>query len=202
MQLRAYRYAEYNGRILILGNGPSWKHYDLSRIDCAIIGLNQAWRMRECDYYCAGDREQFEMYKRAHGGEIESWAPLFTTETGPPHAYRIKGHHVNGRKRFSFDLAQDGVYLNHTIASYGFQLACYLLGKRGTIYLLGIDATGPSYDGKEIPRHKLENQRETLAYIRGVLDGARPGIKVYTLSQITASFVFDRMHFNEAFPSK
>jgi hypothetical protein len=199
MQVRAYQYAELNGKILILGNGPSWKQHDLSRIHCPIIGLNQAWRMRKCKYYCAGDMEQFEMYRREHG-EIESWAPLFTTERGPEHATRIKAHHVNGRKRFAFDLATEGVYLNHTIASFGFQLACYLLGEKGTIYILGIDCTGPSFGGGEIPQHKHENQRETLAYIRGVLDGARPGIKVYTLSQVMTSSVFDRMHFNEAFP--
>jgi hypothetical protein len=125
------------GRILILGNGPSWKQHDLSRIDCPIIGLNQAWRMRKCDYYAAGDREQFAMYQREHG-EVESWAPLFTTEREeddrimPRDAIKLTPHHVNGRKRFSLDL-REGVYLNNTIASYGLQLAVWMLGDTGFI---------------------------------------------------------------------
>jgi hypothetical protein len=194
------------GRILILGNGPSWKQHDLSRIDCPIIGLNQAWRMRKCDYYAAGDREQFAMYQREHG-EVESWAPLFTTEREeddrimPRDAIKLTPHHVNGRKRFSLDL-REGVYLNNTIASYGLQLAVWMLGDTGTIYLLGIDCTGPSFGGGEIEEFRFQNQRETLAYIRGFLDAARPQIKIYTLSQIMISFAFDRMHFNEAFRKK
>ena len=204
----AYRNIHEGGRILILGNGPSWKQHDLSRIDCPIIGLNQAWRMRKCDYYCAADRDQFTWYHQKHG-EVESWEPLFTTwrenddRLLPSHAIKLKPYHVNpeNRKQFSLDLWQ-GVYLNNTIASYGFQLAVWMLGESGTIYLLGIDATGPAYDGSEIPEFKFQNQRETYAYIRGLLDGCRPGIKVYTLSQIMNSMVFDRMHFNEAFPQK
>jgi hypothetical protein len=136
---------------------------------------------------------------------VESWEPLFTTwredddRIMPAHAIKLTPHHINGRKRFSLDL-NEGVYLNHTIASYGFQLAVWMLGNAGTIYLLGIDCTGPSFGGGEIPQRKHENQRETLAYIRGFLDAARPGIEIYTLSQIMTSFAFDRMHFNEAFP--
>jgi hypothetical protein len=193
------------GRLLILGNGPSWKQHDLSRITCPIIGLNQAWRMRDCTYYAAGDREQFEMYRKEHG-TLETWAPLFATERreddaipGADHAIKLKPHHINGRKRFSFDLTE-GVYLNHTIASYALQLAVWMLGDSGTIYLIGIDCTGPSLNGGEIPQYKHENQRETLAYIRGVLDVARPNINIYTLSMVMTSFAFDRMHFNEAFP--
>jgi hypothetical protein len=160
--------------------------------------------MRDCDYYAAGDRDQFEMYFKEHG-EVESWRPLFTTEREsddrkmPSHAIKLKPHHVNGRKRFSLDL-REGVYLNNTIASYGIQLAVWMLGDSGTIYLLGIDCTGPSFGGGEIPEFKFQNQRESLAYIRGFLDGARPDIRIYTLSQIMTSHVFDRMHFNEAFP--
>ncbi len=202
--IEKYRAIYPRGRILILGNGPSWKQHDLNRIDCPIIGLNQAWRMCECDYYCADDRDQFRWYHEAHG-EVESWAPLFCCEREnddrlvPARAIRLKPHYINGRKRFSLDL-RNGVYLNHTIASYGFQLAVWMLGNTGTIYLLGIDCTGPSFGGGVIPQYKHENQRETLAYIRGFLDGCRPGIEVYTLSQIMTSFAFDRMHFHEAFP--
>lgn len=198
-----YRYIHSHGRILILGNGPSGKQHDLRRIDCPIIGLNQAWRMRECDYYCAGDRDQFKMYQKEHG-EVESWRPLFTTlrenddRIMPSHAIKLVPHHVNGRKRFSLDLSR-GVYLNNTIASYGFQLAVWMLGEKGTIYLLGIDSTGPSLGGGKIEEFRFQNQRETLAYIRGFLDGCRPDIQVYTLSQIMVSSCFDRMHFNEAF---
>lgn len=200
-----YRYLHTGGKILILGNGPSWKMHDLSRIDCPIIGLNQAWRMRECAYYAACDRAQFEMYRKEHG-TLKSWFPLFATKrreddqiAGAEHAIKLDPFHVNGRKHFSFDLTE-GVYLNHTIASYGLQLAVWMLGEVGTIYLLGIDCTGPSYDGSELPQWKLENQRETLAYIRGMLDVARPNIEIYTLSPIMNSFAFDRMHFNRAFP--
>jgi hypothetical protein len=92
--------------------------------------------MRRCDYYAAGDRDQFEMYFKEHG-EVESWRPLFTTEREdddrkmPSHAIKLKPYHVNGRKRFSLDL-REGVYLNNTIASYGIQLAVWMLGDSGT----------------------------------------------------------------------
>ena len=103
MKIEDYRAVHSGRRILILGNGPSWKQQDLSRIDCPIIGLNQAWRMRECDYYCAADRDQFKWYNNAHG-EVESWRPLFTTlrenddRIMPTHAIKLEPHHVSTMK--------------------------------------------------------------------------------------------------------
>ena len=194
-----YRGTNEGGRLLILGNGPSAAGVDLQRVDCPVIGLNQAWRLsgRGCDYLLMGDPGQYEMLEAASA----TYGLLITTETGPSHAIRITGHHVDPQhpKRFSFDLTK-GVYLNNTIASFGFQLATYMLGLWGTIYLLGVDSTGKSFTGAATPPEKFANQRETLGYIAGVLSMARPSIKVYDLSLISTQKVFKRMSFDEAFP--
>lgn len=195
--------------ILILGNGPSAKESNLSGVNTHIIGLNQAWRLRPCGYLCMGDPGQYEMFDGEYLGGLnpfgDSWrgppVNVFTTETGAvEYAVRIKGLHNDPQhpKRFSFDLTQ-GIYLNNTIASFGFQLAVWMLGERGTIYLLGIDSDGPQFDGKPMPPGTWENQRETLGYIAGVLSAARPGIQIYDLSPVSKQRVFERKKFEEVF---
>lgn len=200
--IAAYCERHVGERLVVLGNGPSWAYQDLSRIDCPVIGLNQAWRFMKCDYLCMGDAPQFEMYEKEE--EDKDGTVLFGTEnTGavlPDYAVPVKGIHLSeaGRKRFSLDL-ELGVYLNHTVASFGIQLAVYMLGWRGTVYLVGIDACGHGVGGKVIPESKLTNQRETLGYIAGFLEGLAPRIYVYNLSPLTASWAFEKKSFAEVF---
>ena len=201
--IRSFRGIHSGESLLIIGNGPSCRMYNLVQaIDagCKIIGLNQVWRLRAMDYDVMGDSEQYEMFRRecpSAGGYLST---LFTTETGPDYAIRVRGLHNDPEhpKRFSFDLTE-GVYLNNTIVSFGFQLAVWMLGERGTIYLLGIDSEGSQFDGSPMPPGTFENQRETLGYIAGVLGAARPGIAVYDLSPISKQRVFERKKFEEVF---
>ena len=211
--IRSFRGIHSGEHLLILGNGPSCRMYNLVQaIDagCKIIGLNQAWRLCAMDYHVMGDPKQYEMFRRecsSAGGHLST---LFTTETGPDYAIRVRGLHndPDHPKRFSFDLTE-GVYLNNTIVSFGFQLAVWMLGERGTIYLLGIDSDGPQFDGSQMPPGTFENQRETLGYIAGVLQTVRKplfvgatlydGIAVYDLSPVSKQRVFERKKFDEVF---
>lgn len=195
--------ARGGGSFLILGNGPSCRMFDLARAKTPVIGLNQAWRVRPCEFNAMGDPGQYEMFER----DIVIMPPrshiterLFTTETGPQYAVRLQGLHNDPEhpKRFSLDLTE-GVYLNNTIASFGFQLAVWMLGESGTIYTLGIDSDGPQFDGSPMPPGTWENQRETLGYIAGFLAAARPGIKIYDLSPVSKQRVFERRKFEEVF---
>lgn len=194
-------------KLFILGNGPSAKQFDLSQINCPIIGLNQAWRLTHCRYLCMGDRAQYQMleseYLHGNSPNDERWQhnPLtvFTTKTGPKYAIRLEGHHVGPKKCFSFDLENEGVYLNNTIASFGLQLAVFMLGFYGTIYLLGIDAIGKSFTEAKTPESKFENQRETLGYIAGILDMRRPHLRILNLSSQSTIKVFERRAFGEVF---
>lgn len=194
-----YEKVQCGGQILILGNGPSCRFFDLDRVKVPTIGLNRAWELKKCTYYCMGDSEQ---YRALPAFDItDPPIPIaFTIEDGPEYAVRIQGHHNDPEhpKRFSFDL-NDGVHLNNTIASFGFQLAVWMLGTHGTIYTLGIDSYGPQFDGSPMPPGTWENQRETLGYIAGVLAGTRPGIQVYDLSPVSKQRVFKRKKFEEVF---
>lgn len=180
--------------------------FGYGKVGCRILGLNQAWRLvYSLDYLCMGDQEQYEEFARAGPDPRRHalFAPAATDEWRfVPPEYAITSKPLlwdpEHPKRFSFDLTQ-GIYLNNTIASFGFQLAVWMLGERGTIYLLGIDSDGPQFDGKPMPPGTWENQRETLGYIAGVLSAARPGIQIYDLSPVSKQRVFERKKFEEVF---
>ena len=200
VEIERYQFALKGQPVCIIGNGPSAAQYDLASIDCATIGLNQAWRLRKCAYYCAGDSGQFHAFERAHGaGSLPTFAPLFSTHAGPPHAIRIRSHPVTCYKRFSLDLAHEGIYLNNTIASFALQLACYM--RAHPIYLIGIDCGGTHfYDDKPIDERKFSNQRETLGHHAGFLACERPALDVINLNMKTRSMAFPRMYFDDVFP--
>lgn len=214
MKIADFDQAHRGKRLLILGNGQSAKQYELSDIDCPIIGLNQAWRLTDCRYLCMGDRAQYQMlegeYLQGINPNGDAWTAyrekppvtIFTTKTGDQtkqYAVRLDGHHVGVRKRFSFDLENEGVYLNNTIASFGFQLAVFMLGYIGTIYLLGIDAVGKSVTGATTPESKFDNQRETMGYIAGILEERRPHIRILNLSSHSTIKVFEKANYGEVF---
>lgn len=196
-----FRLIHEGGKLLILGNGPSCRMFPPDDIPVPIIGLNQAWKLMDCAYYCMGDQAQYQMlqvgrvvHKKALTGI------LFSEERGPEDAVKLKPFSWDPefRKGFSFDLTE-GIYLNNTIACFAFQLAVWMLGMKGTVFTLGIDCDGLQFDGSPYPAEKFTNIRETLGYIAGVLSVVRSEIKIYDLSPVSKQRVFERKRFEEAF---
>lgn len=206
IQINAYRDHHHASTAVIIGNGPSASREKLTHLsrypDTITIGLNRAWELGTCDYYCIGDDKQFEHYARTHG-DLSTLRPLWTVErdSTPQHkgAIRVNALAAVDHKRFSFDLIE-GVYLNNTITSYALQL-CVWFGVRA-IHLIGVDAKGSHFygDAKPIPDRKFANQRETLGYIAGVLHYARPGLEILNLSPESAVNVFTKRPFENAYP--
>ena len=183
--------------VCIVANGPSVQTIDVSRITCKTIGVNHAWMLRDCDYYVAGDQGQFKEYERVRG-DISGLKPLFATPAGPEHAVRIHCLHDNV-KRFSFDLTE-GIYLNNTITAYALQLAHWM--GFTTVYLVGVDCVGRHFwGGPPIDEKKFSNQRETLGYIAGLLQGLGDPMQIINLNPQSWCWSFPKQAFAEAFPS-
>lgn len=200
-RVEEFRGIHDGGRLLILGNGPSCKLYGLDALPFPIIGLNQAWKLVECAYYCMGDQPQYQWLEGARNIHRKTFrGTIFTEQNGPNYAVKLNAFSWDPEfpKRFSFDLTK-GIYLNNTIASFGFQLAVWMLGLRGTIYTLGIDCDGLQFGGDAYPVQKFMNIRETLGYIAGFLTATRPGIEIYDLSPVSKQRVFERKKFEEVF---
>lgn len=192
----AYKNSHCGESVCLIANGPSAKKADLTRITCKTIGLNRAWLLRDCDYYCMGDQGQYREYEKERG-DVSELAPLFGIPNSPEHAVRLHCLHDNV-KRFSFDLT-DGIYLNNTITAYGLQLA-YWMGF-ATIYLIGVDCFGKHFwGGNAIDEKKFSNQRETFGYISGLLHGMDDPTKIINLNPDSWCWVFPKQKFETVFP--
>jgi hypothetical protein len=180
----------------IIANGLSVKEVDLSKISCLTIGVNKAWMLRDCDYYCIGDPAQFKFYEKERG-DVTKLRPLFSVPSGPEHAVRIHCLHDNV-KRFSFDLT-GGIYLNNTITAYALQLAHWM--GFTTVYLIGVDCIGKHFDGgNTVDEKKFSNQRETFGYIAGILEGMGDEMEIINLNTKSWCWSFPKQKFETVFP--
>ena len=135
--------------IVILGNGPSLREMDFTKLDDPIfIGMNGSAVVANeggivehyyvlSDHRFVKDRFKMDMLKENLGctstlvvrKELE---PIVSAELGQP----LVGVRSLGRDGFSHDLSR-GFYFGCTTVMLGMQLADYIGGKR--IYLCGMD---------------------------------------------------------------
>lgn len=191
-----------NGTCCIIGNGPSVKTIDLSKINCPTFGLNQAWKLRDWTYYCLADSQQVQEYQRLRG-PIEELKPLFSTHAGPECAIRIRGL-LSPVKKFSFDLTE-GMYLNNTIACSAIQIAVWMGFKK--MYFVGLDMSGDHFAVATEQQKRctcrevhFANHRETFGYIAGLFEGLNQGHEIINLNPKSLCFSFPKMKFEDVFP--
>lgn len=148
----------HSGKVALLYNGPSLANHDLWKIPHPLIGLNRTHRGYKTysgpqpDYLCVVDNCWIDSEDvRDHPGLING--TLDRREAG----YRAtKSFRMNP---FSFDLQRDGYvpWCPATTGHLAIQVAVYL--GFTDIYCLGLDLSGPHYDGTEAGRSIWDTHR-------------------------------------------
>lgn len=134
---------------VILGNGPSLDHHDLSAIPFPTIGTNASWMLHRSTYHCLTDEWQLRHY--ADHNDIHGWTNLITANVdyeaagipAPKACIRLDVLDHGGEAQWSDDLTR-GVYICTTIMWVALQVARYM--GFTTIYLLGFDLC--AHDGR------------------------------------------------------
>lgn len=195
--------------VLILGNGPSLRRNDFSRVTpgVTLFGTNRSWTEVRAHYHAVSDR--------VHMREIHDrlWRPAFLFCGMPWPAWPIGVEGVRfsttafkqwrGRLSpvFSEDL-RDGVSMGGT-PFVALQI-CAWMGF-SEVFLAGIDleidpetGEGHHYPGHPIPKQMKDEQTWNFAIAKEALDRLR--VRVVNLNPRSLLEIWPRVYFDEVFP--
>ena len=182
----------------LLFNGASLASCDLSRIDCAMIGMNrthvgyETYRGPSPTYLCVID------VCWLNRPAVLNHPGLLNATSAPkalPNGWRVKKSFRV--VPFSFDLHRDGA-VPPTTGHLALQVAVYL--GFSEIFLLGMDLGGAHYDGTPSGRN-MEAQLTYLTQAAPLI--AARGVKVWLCNSpdSLARELFPHITFDEAFPA-
>lgn len=197
------------GEIAILGNGLSL-HKDIEDLKTdriTTIGVNSSWHHYNSTYQFCLDWEQLAEMVKANKkpknvivGEfdykilVEGKAYALDTTS----CYKVKMH-FSKKLAFSTNV-ETGINVCMSSPWGALQMANYMLGGAGNVYLMGMDLGGPRVEGHpkknwktiyqdnrtridqkdfDLPPKSFLAQYELLGYLRHMIDSGSLGIKVF-----------------------
>lgn len=186
--MKRFKDIHKGGEIAILCNGQSlYQDIEDLKIDkIPTIGVNASWRAYESTYHLALDDPQVRLITRERP-DMKNL--IIGHHKYPERPENVSTIHMlfNRKVAFNCDITK-GIYICRSITWSAIQLANYMLGGKGEVYLLGFDLGGKRIKGhpkgdEDIPNDSVMAQYELMGYLRSLIDSEKLGIKVFISSK-------------------
>jgi len=188
--------------VLLLGNGPSIDHIDLSQVAVRTIGMNRSWRRHAAEYHCCFSRMPYlhEIDRGLHDPPV-----LFVASTGAEEVLRWMRVHLSMDRVVVIPRASSphtpwaafpskgwwgsltGVFAIRIAVWMGFN-PIYLVGydsNRDERHFNTNDLEGPFMDSKDRPQDGRNNVKH-FSRLAEILAIAKPDLEIFNLNDASS----------------